>query len=142
LFASKNRPFRINTINILLKQACNVRTLGLSYDDNLTPLIDGICSVVSCQIDHLKLKTKNIDSMKLVLERVNDLSSITFLQYSSWSNSFMEMSEWLTEKGRQFSISDDHQSLQIKFEKNTDKSAEMKTGHKRMKLTHYNQDNS
>jgi hypothetical protein len=53
----------------------------------------------------------------------------------------MEMSEWLTEKGRQFSISDDHQSLQIKFEKNTNQSAEMKTGHKRMKLTHY-QDNS
>ncbi|CAF3906917.1 unnamed protein product [Rotaria sordida] len=126
------------TINILFKQACNVRTLGLSYDDDdLAPLMDGICSVVSFQIDHLKLKTKSIDSMKLVLERVNHLNSVTFVQHPSSSNSFMEMAQWLIEKGRQFTISDNHQSLQITFEKNTDKPAEMKTGHKRMKLTHH-----
>ncbi|CAF1337887.1 unnamed protein product [Rotaria sordida] len=138
LFVPKNRPFRISTINILFKQACNVRTLGLSYDDDdLAPLMDGICSVVSFQIDHLKLKTKSIDSMKLVLERVNHLNSVTFVQHPSSSNSFMEMAQWLIEKGRQFTISDNHQSLQITFEKNTDKPAEMKTGHKRMKLTHH-----
>jgi hypothetical protein len=141
LFASKNRPFRISTVNILLKQASNVRTLGLSYDDDLTPFIDELCSVASYQIDHLELKTKSIDNMKLILERVSHLSSVTFLQHSCSSNSFMEMSKWLAEKGRQFNVSDNHQSLQIRFEKNTGSPAEMTVGHKRMKLTHY-QDSS
>ena len=129
-----------STINAVLKQACNVRTLGLSYYRDLTTSIEKISSLVSSQIVHLKVQTKNIDFMKLTIERFEHLSSITFVHHQSLPNFWMEIIEWLIEKRRHFLLKNDHRSLQVWLNKNTSEQSEIKTDHKRVKLTHREHD--
>ncbi len=53
--------------------------MRISHDDDLTSIIDDVCDILSNQIHHLKIRLRYIDYMKLILERVEHLSSVTFI---------------------------------------------------------------
>jgi hypothetical protein len=80
LFLSIHHYFESNTMSTLLDLAYNVRTLGISYDDDSTPIPADTCSVISRQIEHLKVRTTYAECMQLVLECVEHLSSVTFIR--------------------------------------------------------------
>ncbi len=65
--------------------------------------------------------------MKLILERVEHLSTVTFINDWRLLSHQTEMIEWLNEKQRKFSIANDYQSLQVWFNKNTIESSEIET---------------
>ena len=67
------------------------------------------------QIDHLKVRVNDINSMKYVLERVKHVVSVrvTFQQEGDSSNSMMKLKEWLTENKRNFSVTDNDRYIQI-----------------------------
>jgi len=67
------------------------------------------------QIDHLKVRANDINSMKYVLERVKYVLSVrvTFQQEEDSSNSMMKLKEWLTENKRNFSVTGNDRYIQI-----------------------------
>jgi hypothetical protein len=71
--------------------------------------------VMPRQIDHLKVRVNDINSMKYVLERVKHVLSVrvTFQQEEDSSNSMMKLKEWLTENKRNFSVTDNDRYIQI-----------------------------
>ncbi len=69
-----------NLINIF-KQTSNIQTLEIN--NNLSSLnfnttIEDICLLIPSYIKHLKITVKNINDMKIIFDRFNYLSSITF----------------------------------------------------------------
>jgi hypothetical protein len=117
--------FASNIINSLFEQASNVRTLGISHNNDLTSIIDDICSVVSHRIDHLKIRLNYINYMKLILERIEHVSTITFIHDWRLLSHQTKMIEWLNEKQRKFSIANDYQSLQAWLNKDSTESSEI-----------------
>ena len=98
---------------MLLNQAYNVRTLGISYNNDSTFITEDILAVISRQIEHLKVRTTDIVCMQLILECVENLSSVTFIRDRGSASSWTYMIEWLTQRESQFSASEDHKSLQV-----------------------------
>ncbi len=129
LFLSDYHCFDSNTLYSLFNLACNVRTLGISYDYDSTLITEDICSVISRQIEHLKVRTTDIDCMQLVLESVEHLSSVTFIRDRGSASSWADIIEWLIERGNQFSQSADHKSLQVWLDMITAEQSEIATGH-------------
>ena len=127
LFVTNNTNLKSRTVKILFGEASNVRVFGISYDNNTTINTENIFSLVSHQIDHLKVRTKDIDSLKLVLERVQHLSTVTFVRHWSSSTSWNEIIRWINEKGGKFSVIDEQRSLKIWFEKNTNQKSNNST---------------
>ena len=129
LFLSNHHYFESNTMKTLLNLAYNVRTLGISYDDDSTSIPEDICAAISRQVEHLKVRTTYVECMQMVLECVKHLSSVVFLRDRGSKNSWADIIEWLTERGRQFSQSDDHRSLQVWLDETSSELSEIKTGH-------------
>jgi hypothetical protein len=115
----------LNLINGLLEQTPNVRTLGISHYNDLKTIIDDICHVVSHQIDHLKIRLNYMNYMKLILERIEQVSTITFIYDWRLLSDQLKMIEWINEKQRKFSIAKDHQSIQVWLNKDSTESSEI-----------------
>lgn len=113
LFLSGYHRFDWNMLYILFELASNVRTLAISYNDDSTFITEDIFSIISHQIEHLKVRTTNIDCMQLIIECAEHLSSITFIRDRASDTSWIEIIEWLIQRGNRFSQSDDHKSLQV-----------------------------
>ncbi|CAF0879864.1 unnamed protein product [Adineta steineri] len=65
----------------IFKQISNIRTLEICNNlstiySNIT--IEDICSLIPSYIEHLKITVKNINDMKIIIDRFEYLSSITF----------------------------------------------------------------
>jgi hypothetical protein len=129
LFLSDHHCFESNTMKTLLKLAYNVRTLGISYDDDSTSIPADIWSAISHQVEHLKVRTTYVECMQMVLECMKHLSSIVFVRNRGSKNSWADIIEWLTERGRQFAQSDDHRSLQVWHDETSSELPEMTTDH-------------
>ena len=127
LFISCRANFDPKVINSLLEQASNVHTLGISHYGDFTSIIENVCCVLIHQIDHLKIRLTYINYMKLILERVEHLSTVTFINDWRLLSDQTKMIEWLNEKQRKFSITNDYQSLQVWFNKNIIESSEIET---------------
>ena len=127
LFISCREGFDRKAINNLLERTPNVHTFGISYNNDLKLIIEEVCSVLSHRIDHLKVRVNYIDYMKLILERVEHVSTITFIYNWRLLTHQTEMIEWLNKKQRKFSIANDHQSLQVWLKKNIIESSEVET---------------
>ena len=132
LFLSDYHYFDSNTLYMLLDQACNVRTLGISYDNDSTLITEDIFAVISRQIEHLKVRTTDVDCMQLILEYVENLSSVTFIRDRGSASAWTDMIEWLIQRGSQFSQSDDHKSLQVWLGAVASEKSQITTGHCRV----------
>ena len=129
LFLSNHHYFDSNTLYMLLDQACNARTLGISYDNDSTLITEEIFSVISRQIEHLKIRTTDVVCMQLILECVEHVSSVSFIRDRGSASAWTDMIEWLTERGSQFSQSDDHKSLQVWLNTVVTEQSNITTGH-------------
>lgn len=125
LFIPYREGFNPEFINNLLEKASNVKTLGISHYGDFTSIIDDVSSILSNHVDHLKIRLEYINYMKLIVERVQQFSSITFIHDWSLLSHQMEMIEWLNQKQIKFSIKNDYQYLQIWFNKNIIESSEI-----------------
>lgn len=113
LFFSGYHYFESHTLRDLLNLARNVRTLHMSYTDDLTLINEDICSVISRQIEQLEVQTMDLACMQLILTCVEQVSRITFISNRTSSDSWAGIIEWLTGRGMQFSQSNDHRFLQV-----------------------------
>ncbi|UJR29244.1 hypothetical protein I4U23_010458 [Adineta vaga] len=114
LFLSDYHYFESDIMNNLLDLAYNVQTLGISYDDDSTVISEDILhSVISHHVKHLKIRTLNAKCIQLVLEYVKNLSSVTFVYDQASINSWADIIEWLTTRGKTFSRSKNHHSIQV-----------------------------
>jgi hypothetical protein len=84
----------------LMKQACNVRSLeifnrwhGISSFMN----IEKFCSMMPAHIRHLDIDIANINDMKVILERLEQLSSVKFKFSFEKSIFIKEIIEWLSQ---------------------------------------------
>jgi hypothetical protein len=101
-----------NTVNTLLKRAYNVCTLGISikYNEVTVARAQDICSMMPGKIKHLKIVTKHIESMKLILKQVKHLTSVTFFHrhvpQSLWSQVIVwfkqHRGDFIYEQGNRF----------------------------------------
>ncbi len=74
-FDKKFAQSTINGLNTLFKQTPNVHTF---QNDNYTANAEIICSIVPHHVKYLQTKMTRINDMKIVLERLEHLSSVTF----------------------------------------------------------------
>ncbi|CAF4034684.1 unnamed protein product [Rotaria magnacalcarata] len=119
LFLSRHHYFDSFTMELLLNLARNVRTIGISYDDDSTQITEDMRLVLCRQIEQLKVKTMDFGSMKLTLESMKNMSSVTFVSHRGSTISWTDMIKWLNQTGRAFSQSNDCRSLQVWLDQNS-----------------------
>ncbi|CAF4287981.1 unnamed protein product [Rotaria socialis] len=139
LFISKTHVLWTNPIHTLLEQAFNVHTFGISYADDLTPRIMDISSMVSRHVDHLIVQTKNIDCISAVLDYFDHLSSVTFVNLQNYPRSWTKIIEQVNKQRKKCSLTHDNKFLQVLFDKDLSELSKIKRSHKRIKLSHYQQ---
>ncbi|CAF5119866.1 unnamed protein product [Rotaria magnacalcarata] len=71
----------VTNISLLFDKTLNLRSL-LLFDywaaDNCMKRMKTICSIISRNIKHLKIRVKNLDDIKYILEHLEHLTSVTF----------------------------------------------------------------
>lgn len=70
-----------NLINIF-KKTSNIHTFAICNNvsvNNSSTTIEDICLLVPAFVEHLKITVKNVNEMKIVFDKFEYLSSITFL---------------------------------------------------------------
>ncbi|CAF0748325.1 unnamed protein product [Adineta steineri] len=102
----------IDNIGYLLKQTNNVHTLILSSHDSTTSIIERICSIIPHYVRHLDLFDIDLDDIKILLERLKHLFSVSFTFSIEMPFSPTEIIEWLS-KIRNFTYLDDKRSLSL-----------------------------
>jgi hypothetical protein len=124
LLYSCKQTFHAGFINALLEKAPNVRTFGIKNNGSWRSVMEDECSALSRQIDHLTIRSLDTSSIKLILERVEHLFTITFICDWSSSDTWRKIIPWLRGKEKKFSITADHRSLQVWLKKNITESSE------------------
>jgi hypothetical protein len=117
---SCKQTFQASTLNTILEKAPDVRTFGIKNNGSLRSNIEDECAAISRQIDHLTIRSIDTDAMVLILEHVEDLSTITFICDWSSSKTWRKMIRCLREKERKFSITDDHRCVKVWLKNNID----------------------
>ncbi len=91
--------------NNLLKQAYNIRKINILFPlfgDITEKNTETICSILSNQVKHLIVYVHNLIVMKMILERNENLFSVTFNSSQDLSNDYDEIILWLKQKKIQF----------------------------------------
>lgn len=106
-----------NTINSLLKIAYNIHSFGISIKTHEVSLsrAQDISAMIPYQIKHLKVVTKNVESIKLILEQVEHLSRVTFYHRNDSQSEWSRIVEWLKTKEKTFKSQQGDHFLQIWF---------------------------
>ncbi|CAF3362937.1 unnamed protein product [Rotaria socialis] len=107
-----------STINSILEKAPDVRIFEVANNGSLRDNPEDECAVLSRQIDHLRIRSPDIAGMKLILERVEHLSTITFMCDSSSPTTWKKIIKWLHEKEKKYSITADYRFLQVFLKQN------------------------
>ncbi|CAF2154678.1 unnamed protein product [Rotaria magnacalcarata] len=139
LFISETHVLWTKPIHMLLEQAFNVHTFGISYADDLTPSIMDISSMVFRHVDHLIMQTKNIDCISAVLDCFDHLSSVTFVNLQNYPRTWAKIIEQVNKQGNKYSLIHDDKFLQVLFDKDLSELSKIEQSHKRIKSSHYQQ---
>ncbi|CAF1271955.1 unnamed protein product [Rotaria sordida] len=123
----------------LMKQARNVCSLeifnrwhGISYFMN----IENFCSIIPQHIKHLDIDIVNINDMKVILERLEQLSSVKFkFSFEKWIFA-KEILEWISQKRNNSTHLKEMHYLSLWIGKKKNILPSRMTSHKRIKLTH------
>lgn len=97
---------------------CSLILLPLGVDGQYHTTMTILCSIVSFHIKHLTLKIQKLDDMKIVVERLQHLSSISFNLPSDRKININEMIDWLISNGRDFIHLENEYSLHFWFGNN------------------------
>jgi hypothetical protein len=91
----------INGLTTLLERTPNVHTL---HNHNRTANAEMICSIVPRHIKYLQMRINHINDMKMVLEQLQHLSSVTF-HFSICSPNYpTKIIKWLKLRGTPFTF--------------------------------------
>jgi predicted NUDIX family phosphoesterase len=124
-------------IKNLLQQTCNVYSLnirGFLLNQKSCLTADHICSMIPIHVRQLEVSIKNLNEVKIVLQRLKHLSSAKFIfdETPSWSH----FHEWFKINKQNMSYQTDRFSLLIWFKKNNNvQSNNVEICNKRIKLT-------
>ncbi|CAF4093308.1 unnamed protein product [Rotaria sp. Silwood2] len=91
----------INNIGCLLKQTYNVRSLTLSnsvYRSNLNGTVESFCSIIPHHVKYLEIYDMDLDDIKILLQQVKHLSSVTFVFLFDMPFSPNEIIGWLSQR--------------------------------------------
>jgi hypothetical protein len=113
----ESAPNTIASIRTLLERASNVRSLIIT---NPFTNMQSICLVVPRYVQHLEVSVDSVDNMRMILEQLKHLSSITFDLSLDLQNSISEIIEWLINEGRDFTYESSRYSLKLWLNKSMD----------------------
>jgi hypothetical protein len=111
----------INNLITLMHRASNIRSLillPLSVDGQYNTTMAILCSIVSLHVKHFSLKIDKLDDMKIIVERLRHLSSVSFNFPSDRKINSNEMIDWLVNNGRDFNHLENEYSLHFWFANN------------------------
>jgi hypothetical protein len=98
----------------LLEQTSNIQSLIIPTRNTV---LQSICSIVSSRVQHLQIPVNDVEDMKIILERFNHLSSVTFKFVADSSTFISEIIAWLVTKDRDFTYQSTQFSLHLWFGK-------------------------
>ncbi|CAF0957997.1 unnamed protein product [Didymodactylos carnosus] len=93
---------------------------------------DAICSMIPAHVLHLAVSIKNLNELKIVLERLEHLSSARF--FFDHTPCLSQFHEWFKTKKQGLSYRTERFSLHVWLENNSVQSNEVRVGNKRIKL--------
>lgn len=106
----------IENITILLNKTSNLRSL-LLFDywapDNCMERMETICSIIPSHLKHLKIRVKNIDDIKYILEHLIYLKSVTFEYAQILSINREDFIKFLSSLNRYSSLWDSRYALNV-----------------------------
>jgi hypothetical protein len=129
----------VNFFN-LMKQAYNVRSLEIFnrwHGINYFMDIEQFCSMMPDHIKHLDIDIANINDMKVIIERLEQLTSVKFKFSFEKSIFIKEIIEWLSQKRSNSTHLKDIHCLSFWLGTKISNPRTIITNHKRMKVTHY-----
>lgn len=89
--------YTISQLKFLFQRTPNVHTLH-NRNRTLTPHM--ICSIVNHHIKYLQIRINHINDMKMILERLQHLISVTFYFPHDSKNYSTKIIKWLCQRGR------------------------------------------
>jgi hypothetical protein len=129
----------IENITILLEQTYNVHSLSINYFiidvNDYDTSMEIFCSIIPFHIKYLKIKLlkyenqRIIDDMKIILNRLEYLSSITFQFDPFHSIQFDNIIEWIRNEREDFTYISREHYLHIWLGESKHRSLEMTTNH-------------
>ncbi len=105
----------IKNIGYLLKKTYNVHSLTLSNSfcrSNLNRIVENFCSIIPHHVKHLDIYDIDLDNTKILLERLQHLSSVSFVFFLDMPFSPTEIIGWLSQR-RDFTYLIDKNCLSI-----------------------------
>jgi hypothetical protein len=128
----------VANIITLLKRTCNIRSLAIYYRrSRICPMEDvhNIYAILPRYIEHLTIEILSVDDMKVIFDRLEYLTSITFV-WSIFAKSYTANIEWLRNNVNDFTHIEDGNRIYVWLGKYIKKRTEIKVGSKRVKLSH------
>ncbi len=94
----------LTIINNLLDRVCNIQSIKLHSPRyfNPTECIEAICSMLSNRVKHLTVDSTRTDQVQLILDRLENFSSITFRLTDDSRPQLNALTDKLTKNGRDF----------------------------------------
>ncbi|CAF3779503.1 unnamed protein product [Rotaria sp. Silwood1] len=114
-FESQSVSNKLTNITHLLEQTSNLHTLTI---DSSSASTENICLLVPNHIKHLQVSVNNSDDIKLIIEQLKHLSSITFEVLYDIKSLSTEFVTWLMEKTNESTYRNDNMILSIWFNNN------------------------
>ena len=105
----------IKNIGYILEKTHNVRSLTLSNSccrSNLNGIVEDFCSIIPHHVKHLDIYDIDLNDIKILLERLQHLSSVSFLFPFDMPFSPTEIVGWLSQR-RDFTYLVDKSSMSI-----------------------------
>ena len=127
-------------ITTVFEGTCNLQSLKMlahRTPSSTAKIFRGICAILPRQLKYLQINITNVDEMKMIMERLIHLCSVTFEFLWFETISSVEIIDWFKIHVIDFSFRVDNVKVYFWLGKYVNKSSEIKVGAKRMKLTHH-----
>ena len=112
-FDTETERSKITYLTQLLQQTCNLRSLIIG--SSLTSA-ETVCLLVPEHVRHLQVSISDIDQMKMIIQQLNGLSSLTFEALQNFRRLSGELAAWFTETGNTSIYRIDHNFISIWFD--------------------------
>lgn len=93
--------------------------LPLNTDGHYNTTMVTLCSMIPSHLRHWTVKIEKLEDMKMVVEKLKYLASVSFHLPSDRKISGSEMIDWLFNHGRNFTYLENETSLQFWFGRNS-----------------------
>jgi hypothetical protein len=125
-------------IGIFFEQAHNLSSLIIRSFNRYAsgPTIQNLHSIVSRHIKHLEIRINDLDQIKFILKRCENLATIRF--YTVDANFSEKVTSWFANNTINTTCKANHEMVAVWLGKKKIQSTEIRLDHKRIKLTDNN----